>query len=88
MSIAGLAPSVNGDGGDWRQQMANHCAENYDAATLTVTEVAKLLRISRGSAYEAIQRRQIPHIRIGRRILIPKKALDRLLNSATEEYQD
>jgi len=51
-----------------------------EKVTLRVTEVAKILGISRGSAYEAIQRGEIPHIRIGRRVLVPKKALDKFLD--------
>jgi excisionase family DNA binding protein len=47
--------------------------------TLTVEEAAKALGISRAFAYEAVQRGEIPHIRIGRRILVPKAQLDRLL---------
>jgi excisionase family DNA binding protein len=45
----------------------------------TLSEVARLLRISRGSAYEAAKRKEIPTIRIGRRILVPVDALERLL---------
>ena len=37
----------------------------------TLDEVASLLRISRGSAYEAARRKEIPTIRIGRRLLVP-----------------
>ena len=47
--------------------------------TLTVEEAAKALGISRAFAYEAVQRGEIPHIRIGRRILVPKAQLDRPL---------
>ncbi|XUX00153.1 MAG: helix-turn-helix domain-containing protein [Dehalogenimonas sp.] len=54
---------------------------NEQKALLTVDEVQKLLRISRGLTYQAIQRREIPSIRIGRRILIPRMALDRLLET-------
>ncbi len=42
-------------------------------------EARKLLKISRGLIYEAINTGRIPSIRIGRRILIPRVALDRLL---------
>ncbi len=45
----------------------------------TLNEVASLLRISRGSAYEAAKRREIPTIRIGRRLLVPIAALERML---------
>ena len=47
--------------------------------TLTVTEAAELLGIGRSAAYEATRRGQIPTLRIGRRILIPWAALERLL---------
>jgi excisionase family DNA binding protein len=47
--------------------------------TLTVEEAATLLGISRAFAYEAVGRGEIPSIRIGRRILVPKAALRRLL---------
>jgi excisionase family DNA binding protein len=46
----------------------------------TLDEVASLLRISRGSAYEAAKRKEIPTIRIGRRLLVPSDALERLLS--------
>jgi excisionase family DNA binding protein len=46
----------------------------------TLSEVALLLRISRGSAYEAARRKEIPTIRIGRRLLVPSDALERLLS--------
>ena len=49
--------------------------------TLTVEEAAALLGISRAFAYEAVRRGEIPSIRIGRRVLIPRVALDRLVNS-------
>ena len=48
--------------------------------TLTVEECADLLGISRAFAYEQVNAGTIPSIRIGRRILIPKVALERLLS--------
>jgi len=56
--------------------------------TLTVEEAAQVLGISRAFAYESVRRGDIPHIKIGRRLLIPKVALDRLLASATAEDPD
>jgi excisionase family DNA binding protein len=49
--------------------------------TLSVEEAADALGISRALAYEAVKNGQIPHIRIGKRILVPKAALDRLLGA-------
>ena len=53
-----------------------------DRLTLTVEEAAASLGISRASAYEAVRRGDIPAIRIGRRILVPRVALERFLASA------
>ncbi len=47
----------------------------------SVAEAGKRLGLSRGLMYEAIRIGQIPSVRIGRRILIPCAALDRLLES-------
>jgi excisionase family DNA binding protein len=53
------------------------------AVVLTVEEAARFLRISRGSAYEAARRGDLPTVRIGRRLLVPRVALDRLLAAPT-----
>ena len=50
--------------------------------TMTVDETAIELGISRNAAYEAVKRGEIPSIRIGRRLLIPKAAFDRMLAEA------
>jgi excisionase family DNA binding protein len=47
---------------------------------MTVDEAAKRLRISRNGAYEAVRRGEIPSIKIGKRILVPRAALERMLN--------
>jgi excisionase family DNA binding protein len=51
-------------------------------AVLTMDEAAVLLRIGRNSAYEAARRGEIPTIRLGRRLLVPRVALERLLEQA------
>ena len=48
-------------------------------STYTVSEVAILLGISRSSAFDGVHRNEIPSIKIGKRILCPKLAIDRLL---------
>lgn len=50
-----------------------------ERATLSVREAAQMLGIARNSAYQGILLGQIPHIKIGRRILVPKAALMKLL---------
>ena len=53
--------------------------QDQTAATLTVEEAAKILGVSRGVAYEGVKTGEIPSIRIGRRILVPKAELDKML---------
>lgn len=48
----------------------------------TVDEAAEKLSISRPSAFRGIKSGEIPHIRIGRRILVPVAALDKMLENA------
>jgi excisionase family DNA binding protein len=53
-----------------------------DRLVFTVEEVAQLLGISRSFACEAVQRGEIPSMRIGRRSLVPKAALQRFLDAS------
>jgi excisionase family DNA binding protein len=55
---------------------------NDDRRTVTVPEAAKLLGISRNAAYEGVKRKEIPSVKIGARIVVPKAALDRMLGDA------
>jgi len=48
----------------------------------TVREVQRLLNLGRSSVYEAITRGDIPTIRIGKRLLIPRVAIDQILAKA------
>jgi excisionase family DNA binding protein len=45
---------------------------------MTVEEAAKRLGLSRPAAYEGVRRNEIPSIKIGRRILVPIAALERM----------
>jgi excisionase family DNA binding protein len=47
--------------------------------TITVEEAAKVLGISRGTAYMLAGSGALPTIRLGRRLLVPRHALDRLI---------
>lgn len=47
--------------------------------TLTVSEAAKMLGISRGLAYEMVKTGKIPSVHFGKRILVPRRALEKLL---------
>lgn len=50
---------------------------------MSITETAKELGIGRNQAYEAARRGEIPVIRIGKRLLVPKAALERMLAGET-----
>ncbi|MHB1500783.1 MAG: helix-turn-helix domain-containing protein [Candidatus Dormibacteria bacterium] len=52
--------------------------------TPTVEEAAALLGIGRAFAYYDVRRGEIPSIRIGRRVLVPRVALGRLVRGAGE----
>jgi excisionase family DNA binding protein len=47
-----------------------------ESVLLTVPEAARLLRISRNLAYELIRQGRLPHVRLGRRILVPRFGLE------------
>lgn len=47
--------------------------------TLSVEQAARALGIGRGTAYQAVRAGDIPSIRIGRRIVVPRAALERFL---------
>ncbi len=49
---------------------------------MTVREAAEALGIGLNSAYEAIARGEIPHIRIGQSIRVPRTALEQLFVGA------
>lgn len=50
-------------------------------ATMTVTQTATVLGISRSTAYECVRRGVIPSLRLGRRIVVPTTAIEALLDS-------
>jgi excisionase family DNA binding protein len=50
-----------------------------DYNTFTVPEAAEILRISRWAAYEAVKNEELPVIWIGRRCIVPRRALEKML---------
>ena len=48
--------------------------------TLNINEVAAALGISRNAAYQACKKGEIPAIRIGKRLLVPKNQFERMLD--------
>ena len=55
--------------------------------TYTVTEAAVLLGISRTSAYECVRRGEIPSLTLGRRVVISRVVLERMLDGGVA-YND
>lgn len=52
--------------------------------TYTVAEAAGILGISRNSAYSGIKLGEIPSIRVGRRILVPRDGLEEVLGARSQ----
>jgi excisionase family DNA binding protein len=52
---------------------------NEPPVVLTVEEAAALLRVSRGAAYQAVRCGDIPSVRIGRTIRVPRHRIVELL---------
>ena len=55
-------------------------------ATLTVTQAARLLGIGRGTAYEAVRNGELPALRLGKRLLVPLAALEKMLSEAGDVH--
>ena len=53
---------------------------NSKKLALTVKDTAEMLGLSRASVYQGVRTGEIPHVRIGKRILIPRRTLERILD--------
>ena len=53
--------------------------------TVTVKEAATLLGIGRDTAYAAVRDGTLPSIRLGKRLVIPIVALNKLLSEASQQ---
>lgn len=51
---------------------------------VSVPEAGRLIGLSRSSAYAAVQRGEIPSVRIGGRVLVPLRQLEELVNTQKE----
>ncbi|MDP9333113.1 MAG: helix-turn-helix domain-containing protein [Actinomycetota bacterium] len=50
---------------------------------LSVGAAARMLGISRARAYELVARGELAHIRLGRRVVVPRRAIDQLIEDAS-----
>ena len=52
--------------------------------TISVPEAAKLLGISRSAAYEAARSGELPAMRFGSSVRVPRVAIDRMVEAACQ----
>ena len=57
-------------------------ANDEQKLTLSVEEAARILGIGRSLAFEMVRQNKIASLRFGRRIVIPVKALEKLIEDA------
>ena len=58
----------------------------HNRMTVTVEEAAEILGISRAFAYALVRRDELPSLRLGRRLVVPRRALEQLLEG--EHHHD
>jgi excisionase family DNA binding protein len=56
--------------------------------TTSVSEAAHVLGISRSLAYRAVRAGEIPSIRIGDRVLVPRKLLEQMVGDGWSPQED
>jgi excisionase family DNA binding protein len=57
---------------------ARRVGSDHDRATYTVSELTRVLGLSRAGVYAALKDGTIPHLRVGRRFVVPKAAINAL----------
>lgn len=62
--------------------------EQASSLALSVSEAACALKVSPITVYRSIWRGEIRAVRIGRRLLVPRTALERLLEGQLEREQE
>ncbi|MBM3675678.1 MAG: helix-turn-helix domain-containing protein [Actinobacteria bacterium] len=61
----------------------NVTTRNEERLVWTVEEAGRLLGVSRAHAYKLVARDELPHVRLGRRVVVPKHAIAELLARVT-----
>ena len=52
---------------------------------ITVPEAAEMLSLSRNFAYELVKQKKLPVVKFGKRLLIPRVALEKMLEKGVPE---
>jgi excisionase family DNA binding protein len=66
------------------KRVAHEDLPSSECQTYSMKQAWQKLGISRGSAYALANKGKLPTIRLGRRLVVPKVALDRLLSGDAE----
>lgn len=53
--------------------------DQMERRTLSVSEAARVLGISRAHAYDCVRTGELPSITLGRRVVVPRRAIEELL---------
>ena len=61
--------------------------DRNERLVMSAVEVAAALGISRAHVYELIARHELPSLRLGRRIVVPRRALERLVEGTADDGQ-
>jgi excisionase family DNA binding protein len=60
---------------------------DIERRTLSVADAGKALGLGRSAAYNAAKSGELPTLRIGRRVLVPKAALDQMIEEALRKRE-
>jgi len=81
--MGGIKSGIGEDGGGGHGN-ARTGRGNKNKLCYTVPEAAELLGFSRNFGYELARTKQIPIVRFGKRMLVPKAAFDKMLGVSPE----
>jgi len=60
-------------------------AANVNRLCITVPEAAQMLGLSRNFTYDLVKRKELPVVKFGKRLLIPRIALEKRLEKGDEQ---
>jgi excisionase family DNA binding protein len=60
--------------------------DKREPLTVSVVDAARMLGISRAFAYELVARGELPSVRLGRRVVIPRRALELLVEEGARSW--
>ena len=67
------------------QSPKNSPGRHEESLLLNVRDGARLLQVSKSRVYELVNSRQIPSVRFGKRILIPRAQLAKFIDEAAKD---